>query len=311
MEKTELIWRARGGNEWIPKLLKKNEVFLPRDPIKNAITRAWILRAAPRIEVSGAENIDKAEELLEQGYELTVASNHRSDADHTIKRRAFEQIGHTKFADRQFFPSGVKMLIRSATRILMGAEHAVHVVPPHDSQAAREYLRQLGNQDFLTSKESEEHDILNRYLQNSELLNNEAMRISQELIGVGLVPSVYPEGGRSISKYLADAPREVSVYFKNREGWTLPIATKGIEEAFPPRENIKIGFSLFGVKKVEVVIGKPIENYQLWEKSKSFFGNRGNPAEVIMAEIGALDPGLIHPEKLGYYNALLTVINKN
>lgn len=297
-----VLEQAKSRNGKIPRMIRTYQFFTPRDPIKTAFLRWWVYRAVPEITVCGIENLEEAEKLRQNGYEIVVASNHQSDADHATKRRGLEEVGYREFADRLIYSAGVKMDERWYTRALMGGENSVYIIPPFDIRLISRVLdEEKGMGSQLTKTERE---VISEYQKNAASLNRTSLRYLKGLIHLGFMPCIYPESTRSRDGFLGEAPREVSIYLTNMDGYVLPIATNGITEAFPPGRNFNLVKSLTGVS-VEMHIGKPVPISLIRERSRRYFGARDNPAEVVMAEIAVLKQELAPLSKIGYYKQLL------
>lgn len=298
-----VLEHARSRNEKIPRMLGNHKFFTPRDPVKTEFLRWWSYRAIPKITVLGIENLEEAEGLRQEGYEVVIASNHQSDADHAVKRRGLEEIGYRKFANRLIYSAGIKMDDRWYTRILMDAENSVYIISPFDTKLINRVLdEEKGLGRKLTEKDRQ---VISEYQKNARSLNRTSLRYLKELVRVRFMPCIYPESTRSRNGLLGEAPREVSVYLTNTDGFVLPIVTNGITESFPPERNFDLAKSLTGVC-VEMCIGRPVPISLIRERSRRYFGAKDNPAEVVMAEIAALKPELAPPSKAGYYQQLLT-----
>lgn len=245
--------------------------------------------------------LEEALKLLDQGYEVTIASNHQTDGDGAAKRRGYEQYGHIEFANKLVYPAGLKMRERPYTNLLMGADHAVYVATPFDIKGVNRVLNSAAGSDLT----EDQLQTLTDYRTNLSALSKQSTRKMKELISQGHILSVYPESTRSRNGYLQEAPREVSIYFRNRKGLILPVVTNGLGEVFPPDKVFDIGKALQGVT-VEITIGKAFLASKAWDIGRQHFGARdNNPAEVVMAQLAELNPALVQPSKRSYYQSLV------
>lgn len=295
-----LLSLAERRNILIPRMIENGQVYQPSHPGMVAFSRALSYCSFSEVQVQGEDHLAEAVRLGEK-HPLIVTSNHQTDVDAVVVRRALEKIGFGNFADKLVYLAGLKMIERWSTRYLMGTGSVVYVATPFDRQQLKQVLtspEQMGRlspEQVATLRECED---------NYQRLNRIAKIDIHKLLGQGYILSLYPESTRSRTGLMQRAPREVSVNFAFKEAVILPMMVNGAQTVFLPDQKVR----WWKRAKTWMRVGEPYPVEELWQIRKLMaVQDSVTPADVAMAKLAQLAPELVDNKELARYQRILAV----
>lgn len=165
------------------------------------------------LTVEGRQNLERAQELTENGVNLIIVSNHISNADAPVLDRAIRESGFGGFADELVFIQGIKLDEHPINKRLIGALNVIKVWPQGLPATTRE-------------EQVERRQTTAR-----------ASRDAKKSLEDGYRLVIFPEGGRSYAGSLKHTNASAIHFFKlsqDRETFALPVGIWGTEKAMPP-----------------------------------------------------------------------------
>lgn len=228
----KLLGYLDSRNELIPKLIKKDQVFRPRTPLRTFLS--WFITEtciSGDSLFTGQRHLEEAIRAYQSGASMAIASNHESDSDHGIRRFGMRKNGYGEYANKIVYLAGLKMIERLLISTLSRSENQLYIPTPMDGDALKNALR-FNRSAYKPEEIAKMKKLFDNY---HGLIDAAKGEVDKRAGPDGLWIGVYPEATRSRDGKLGPARLETARWFTNgKEGFVLPMATSGGLQLLPP-----------------------------------------------------------------------------
>lgn len=289
-----------------PRVLREDKlgnsrVYWPAQGHKRFMAQALLFVTVGSIKVIGLDNLKEAAEKSKEDLHMVI-SNHIADLDHPLKRLILYRAGLKDFADRLFFPAGLKMIERWYTAPLMPGENVLFVMTPFDAKNLEDAKA------FYPSLSKKQQTIIDRYEQNFVDLTRASGREKHRLEEQGMIMVSYPEATRSRNGFLIEGQEAVTAHYpkKRDDVYAVPMIVRGIEQINPAEKLPRPGRV-----EVTVIVGKRYPVRDIWVKDNGVPVTRKVAIDRVMARLAVLQAVLWSDQDNEFYRKQLNGYDPN